>query len=238
MLVKTNGIVLRTIRFSESSSICNIFTEEFGVLGFHIPGVAKNKGAIRPSHIMPLNHLELVIYFQNGKNLHKIKELKCTPPLLQIHQNPHKSAIGIFMVELLLKIIKEEYPNVDLFKYVVNQVIKLEQNNGYIADFALYFTSGIAKHLGLLPRTTDYQPGFCFYYESGFFDKPDKNEYCFDAEISEVLYNLFLDNTTVYKIESPLRSKILEALLQYYQCHLGKFRTFNSLTVLHEVLRA
>lgn len=58
MITKTKGIVLKTIKYGDASAITKIFTEEFGLIGFHVPSLFKNKGKIKPSHLQALNCIE------------------------------------------------------------------------------------------------------------------------------------------------------------------------------------
>lgn len=60
MLTKTRGIVVRNVNFKDNSVICHIYTEDFGSQQFMLHGVRNQKGNVRPSHIMPLNLVDLV----------------------------------------------------------------------------------------------------------------------------------------------------------------------------------
>ena len=68
MLQKTRGIILRNIKFKETSYITSIYTEKYGLLSFIINGVRSGKGAIKPSQIMPLTIADFVIYFKENAN--------------------------------------------------------------------------------------------------------------------------------------------------------------------------
>ena len=76
MLTKTNAIVIKTINYSENSIILKCFTDQYGLQSYLINGVKNQKGAIKPSHLLVLNLLELEVYHQLNKNLQRIKELK------------------------------------------------------------------------------------------------------------------------------------------------------------------
>ena len=66
MIVKTEGLVLKQINFSENSLILKIFTREYGLLSFMIKGAksGKNKsyGILRP-----MSFLNVVFYFKENK---------------------------------------------------------------------------------------------------------------------------------------------------------------------------
>ncbi len=74
MLDKTEGIVLKTTRYSESSVIATIFTKKHGVLSFMLQGIRSSKNKQKGNILQPLNMLNLEIYLKEQRNLNRIKE--------------------------------------------------------------------------------------------------------------------------------------------------------------------
>jgi DNA repair protein RecO (recombination protein O) len=77
-LHKTRGIVLRTVKYGETSIIVTIFTELFGVQSYLVNGVrtSTKKGSGKASMFQPAAILELVVYHNELKHLNRIKEFK------------------------------------------------------------------------------------------------------------------------------------------------------------------
>src|ERR1700712_2316525 len=75
---KTTGIVLRTIKYGETSVIAAIYTELFGLQSYLVNGVrtSSKKGPGRASLFQPGAILDLVVYHSELKNLQRIKEFK------------------------------------------------------------------------------------------------------------------------------------------------------------------
>ena len=68
MLEKCEAIVLKAIKFKETSLIVNCFTREFGLQSFLVRGVLKSgKSTIKPV-IFTTNQLKLVIYRKKNPN--------------------------------------------------------------------------------------------------------------------------------------------------------------------------
>src|SRR6478735_6229471 len=111
MLVKCKAIVVKTVDYSETSVVLKCFTDTYGIQSYMVNGVRSAKGSIKPSHLMPLSLLELELYYQQNKSLHRIKELKCVPPLKTIHFDMIKSAVGMFMAEVIHKTVRDENHN-------------------------------------------------------------------------------------------------------------------------------
>src|SRR6185312_8583119 len=76
MLHKTKGIVLRTVKYAETSIIVSIFTEMFGLQSYLVNGVRTNsrKGSSKTGFFQPAAILDLVVYHHEPKNLERIKE--------------------------------------------------------------------------------------------------------------------------------------------------------------------
>ena len=77
-LYKTKGIVLRTVKYGETSVIVTIFTELFGIQSYLVNGVrtSTKKGSGKASLFQPSAILELVVYHNELKHLNRIKEFR------------------------------------------------------------------------------------------------------------------------------------------------------------------
>ena len=75
-MIKTRGIIFRSIKYSETSIIADIFTEEKGLRSFIISGVRTKKAKVSASIMQVMTLVDLVAYFRENKDLHRIKEIK------------------------------------------------------------------------------------------------------------------------------------------------------------------
>ena len=69
MLYKTRGIVIHTIKYSDTSVIAKIYTEKFGLRSYLIRGVRSKKAKIRAAQLQHLNLLNLVVYEKGNDHL-------------------------------------------------------------------------------------------------------------------------------------------------------------------------
>ena len=74
MYFQTKGIVLSSVKYSESSIICKMYTAKFGLQSYLINGVRKKKGG--SAYYQSLNILELTVYHKNNSQLQRVKEVK------------------------------------------------------------------------------------------------------------------------------------------------------------------
>ena len=73
---KTKGVVLKTVRYGETSIIAGIFTELFGLQSYLINGVrvTSKKGSGKANMLQPGAILDMVVYHNELKNLQRVKE--------------------------------------------------------------------------------------------------------------------------------------------------------------------
>ena len=120
MIHKTKGIVLRSVKYGETSMIVTILTELFGLQSYLVNGVRKQSGktGARAALFQPSAILDLVIYHQEIKNLQRIKEYNWSYLYRYIFSDVITNAVALFMIELLQKCLKQPEPNPELFYFM------------------------------------------------------------------------------------------------------------------------
>ena len=120
MLHKTKGIVLRTVKYGETSLVVTIFTELYGMQSYLVNGVRtiSSKGSSKAVFFQPSAILDLVAYHNEFKNLQRLKEYKWNYLYSHILSDIRKNAVALFMIELLSKCLKQPEPHPELFQFV------------------------------------------------------------------------------------------------------------------------
>ncbi len=238
MLQKTIGIVLRSIKYSETSVITTIYTKEFGLRSFIVSGVRRANSKQNASAYQPLMLLELEIYFRENKNLLRIKG--CTHYYLY-HSLPFdvvKSAVGIFYVDILLRVIKEQEASTPLFNFIQNEFIALDQTNESIVLSPILFLINLSRYLGFYPQGTYNEKDRYFdLFEGTFVQTPQRLEYSIGPPLSKIFYNLIQHEATVESFSYNDRKELLHSLLNYYSFHNADIRNLHSLHVLEMIFK-
>src|SRR5205085_7273201 len=127
-LHKTKGIVLRTVKYGDTSLIVAIFTELFGIQSYLVNGVrtSTKKGSGKANLFQPAAILDLIVYHNELKNLHRIKEFKWDHLYQHIFSDIKKNGVALFMVELLTKCLKQPESNPDLFYFMEDSLVHLD----------------------------------------------------------------------------------------------------------------
>ena len=97
MLTKTQGIVLQTIRHSDSGIISHILTKEYGLMSFIVKGVHSKKSKTRSAYFQPLQILNLEIYHKQSRNLQALKEVSINIPHQRIPFDFSRNSIAFFV---------------------------------------------------------------------------------------------------------------------------------------------
>ena len=238
MLVKTKGIVLNTIKYSDSSIICRIFTEEYGLLSFIIHGVRKRKARHSASFFQPFTILEIDLNYKAQSGLQNIREVSIAQHTSGLHSDIRKSTIALFLSEILYKSLREEEQDKSLFEFLRLSIDFLDSVETSFTNFHLIFLVQLSKYLGFYP-STNVKEEF-FNMQSGNFDNRISHEQFLDTEESRTLKKLmntsFLERENL-KIESSHRRKMLSKLIEYYQIHIPGMGKISSREVLESVFQ-
>lgn len=239
MLHKTRGIILRQIKYSENSIIVQVFTELFGRQAYIVSGVRGKKSKNKINFFQPLHIVEMDIYYKASREMQRISEVKSLVPFTSITQDPLKSSQAIFLAELLLKSIREEEKDINLFEFVVNSIQFLDLTKENPANFHLVFMLKLTRFLGFFPNEGFNEMNNLFNLRSGSFccTAPDHDEYI-SKELTfffQQLLNIPLKNFYTVILNSRSRSKLMRNILDYYYLHIGGMPEIKSFSVLTEV---
>src|SRR5580658_7988678 len=118
MFHKTKGIVLHTIKYSETSIIAKIYTEKLGLVSYMIKGVRSSKKTSKASLLQPLTLLDMEVSHRENKQLQYIKEFRRDYVYRSIPFDTIKSTVAIFLLELISKSIREQEQNAEMFEFI------------------------------------------------------------------------------------------------------------------------
>lgn len=235
MFEKTKGIVLNTVEFSDKASIANIYTETFGKLSFSLPASRSKKAALKRNLFQPMSILELEIDMRAGRNIQKIKEARPDITYESINYHPIKSAITLFIAEVLIRFIQEHEANSSLYAYIENSMLILDLSNEGTANFHLIFMYQLLNHLGISPKIEKVNQGY-FVFDKGIVEcrKPTHGAFLSEEQTSlltHIAQYSFREMDKI-KLSRQQRNLLTDALLCYLKYHLNNPTAFKSFEVL------
>jgi len=244
MLHKTKGIVLRSVKYGETSLIVAIFTEAFGIQSYLVNGVraSSKKGSGKANLFQPVALLDLVVYHNELKNLQRIREFKWAYLYQHIFSDVPKNAVALFMVELLTKCLKQPEPHPDLFNFVEDAFMHLDEaSKEVMANFPLFFALHLAVYFGI--RINDNYSAskqFLDLNEGNFIEEQPHHDYFLEQKqafiTSQLLRIMQPEELSHIKLNHSSRRDLLHAYENYYSLHIQDFGSLKTLPILKEVL--
>lgn len=239
MLDKTEGIVLKTTKYSESSIIAKIFTQKYGVLSFMIQGVRSSKNKQKGNLIQPLNILNVEIYLKEQRNLNRLREYNTNYIYKNINSDFAKQSVALFAIELISKCVKEHEVNERLYSYLSLFLIELDEDKDTIENKPLFFMLETASILGFEPSLHNILHGTYFNLESGRFEDRISSTNTLDEAETNMLKKMMAMyyEKGELKLIHQERKLLLDKMLLYFRWHVNDFSDLKSPSVLSEVLR-
>lgn len=245
---KTRGIVLKTVKYGDTSLIASFYTNIFGLQTYIVNGVrtSSKKGSNKAALFQPATILDLVVYHNSLKQINRIKEYQLAAINDNIFTNVIKNGVALYMVELVTRCLKEPECNEDLFAFVEDSLLHLNGcDNAATANFPVFFAVQLSNFFGFLPRNKNLQVllshQLVFDMQGGLFtdELPSHNYYIEQkpafllAELSKVMHPSELSQL---RGNAELRRQILDALEIYYSLHVQDFGKLKTLPVLRELM--
>jgi DNA repair protein RecO (recombination protein O) len=219
MIQKTRGLVLRFVRYRETSVIVTLFTEAFGTHAYIVNNVrtAKTKGSM--ALFQPLTLLDLIVYHKPNQEVARIKEVKCLYAYQSISTNITKAGLAIFITELLNKVLKEESHPQALFEFLQTSLITLDHIEENLHNFHVVFMIQLSRYLGFgMYRIEELSEAFLGE----------------EVNISNLEKLLLCDFTLEIPTTFRERKMIFEYLVRQYTIHVSGFTELKSLDIIKE----
>ena len=229
MLYSTQGIVFGSTKFKETSIIVRIYTEQFGMQSYLVNGVRSNKSK-EVCTLSALSLLDMTVYNKLGKDIQHVSEAKFAKTYQSIPFDPFKRTIGIFLTEILSKVLREESHNSNVFKFIFHSLELFDTQLTNIQNFHLQLLIKTTHQIGFGPENgADFVDQIS---DSGYPISIDRNE---ESILTELMSNPYGHEVS---IGNEVRRTLLDHLLKFYQIHLGSLGEIKSLKVLKDVLSA
>jgi DNA repair protein RecO (recombination protein O) len=247
MTHKTRGIVLRPVKYGETSLVVSIFTELFGLQTYLVNGArSAKKTGTKAILLQPASLLDMEVYHQEQKNMHRIKECTWSYLYKNIFTDVVKNSIALYMVELLSKCLKQPEQHTDLFYFCEDSLQQLDEASpAVVANFALFYTLQLSHFFGFRiqePSANDLKAAELFLdlMEGSFTQHAPPHKHFLTGEDALISAQLLQTRQPAeledLKLHHQTRRQLIAKYLDYYSMHLQDFGTLKSLTVMQTVL--
>ncbi len=244
MIHKSRGIVIRSVKYGETSLVVSAYTELFGLQQYLVNGVrtSKRNTTFSASQLQVGNILDMVVY-QNDKNtLQRIKECKQAVHYETLFMDVKKNSIMLFMIEILQKCIRQPESHPDLFFFIEDMLHGLDKSNSpQSIHIPIFFMLNLSHFFGFkILDNYDEQNEILDLNEGKYTESLPSHQQALlkphSASISQYLKVMQLAELEEFKFNRQHRFELLNACITYYELHVQPFGVIRSLPVIRAVL--
>jgi DNA repair protein RecO (recombination protein O) len=238
MFHSDEAIVLQLIPHKDHNAIVKLFTRDSGLTSCWINSLRSKSSGIRSAGLQPLTIINAVIDRRETKQLSTLKEMQISFFPIGINKNIEKSAVAIFIAELLSHSIKESATDELLYHFIRESIVLLNDTESKCSNFHIVFMLNFSNQLGILPHNSFSPETPYLNLEEGRYKAKTPAHtaflYPYESECISKLSALPISSFASAEIPSALRKNILHGLLKYFEIH-ASMAPLKSHLVLEEV---
>ena len=239
MVEKFDGIVLRTVKYSDTLMIADIYTRGHGRLSFLVPVSRSKRSRVRNVLFQPLSMLSFTANFKKEKNLCRINDVQPYSMYSSIPFNAVKSSISLYLAEFLTYALREEGENESLFNFLDRSFALFDTLEHGYADFHLVFMVQLLRYIGIYPNLEGNSIYSYFDLQHGCMvrEHPLHSNFLLPADAQSFvgLLQTGYDSMHLLSLNRKLRGEYLAILNKYYSLHVPDFPLLKSVEVLREL---
>jgi len=239
MTIKTEAIVLHSLRYGEQRLIVDMFTVEGGRLSFMVNIPKGRYGGMGKQLFQPLTILEITAETAAHGQLHKLKTAHVAVPYLSLPFSAVKLSLSLFLSDFLYQALKGEQQNIPLYMYIKDSLMWLDACDKPVANFHLVFMLRLAQFIGFAPNTEGYAVGNVFDLRACSFSStvPAHPDFIAASEAAVINKVMRMNYATMhlFRFTREERNRLVDMLVRYYCIHLPDFAPLRSLPVLREL---
>lgn len=227
-----SALLLQKINYSETSLIIKCLTARHGVQSYMFSG-AKRKGK-HGNLLQPLASVELTCYNRPESTLGKVSSAALLHQRKRIPNDSYRSALIMFMTDVLIHLLPEEDPQDDLYDFLL-QLISVIDDEQFPPEAHIFFLTGLTNHLGIYPQDVHKNNVRFFDFLNGEFSPAEPPHHVFaDPEETIILLKAFKKQLPTEKsfVHGEQRMQAIHLLIRYLGIHFDNFKKPSSLDVL------
>lgn len=240
---KTKGVILRAVKYGETSIIATVYTELFGVQSYMVKGVRQSskKSQGKANYFQPAAILEMEVFYNELKQMQFIKEYQWSFFYEKIFNDVVRNAVSMYIIELLQHSLKQPEAHPELFDFIENTLKQIDKGaDGLIANLPLYFILQLGSELGFKISGEYSDEMKVIDLQEGSFvkDIPSHQQYLINecAQItSRLLRAKNYEEVSAILLNRHIRKELLQAYQTFMQFHITGFGELRSVGVLYEL---
>lgn len=256
MIVTTDAVVLKSMKYRETSKIVALYTRRYGKLRVVAKGARRTKSKFGGS-LEPMTHITAIFYRRENRDLHVLSQAEIRDGYLRIHSSLEKLSIGFAIVGLVDTAFHDEEENEPVFRLLTQTLYMLDGAKESSRNLRAAFEMRLVSLLG-------FQPDFKSCAECGSQQSLDggKREIIFDlarggllcprcerhgttkVKVSrpscralETFLNSPLEAALQLNLTRAVEKEMSEVLSSFMRYHIGSDKLLKSEELLSRIVR-
>ena len=238
------AIPLRSVRYSDKSSILTVLTSDSGQMSLLMSESAGRESRRRRALTMPMSIIECEIDIRPGRDIHPVREMRAHAVYPEVTADPSKAAIAMFMAEVVQTVFREsgttEATAWETLTAAVATLAGLRRPRA-LAVFPLWFMAKVAFLAGVEPDTGGAGRSSVLDMTEGIFRNsvPTGGEWLapYPSRVARLLITLPAAHLSLLPLDGPGRRDAMTRILRYFAMHNIPLTSLKSLPVLHALVR-
>lgn len=230
---KSEGIVLSSLKYSETSLILDIYTEQQGLGSYIVSGVRKQKS--RTSNVYhPMNIIDMVAY-TSGESLSRIKEASYGYMYQKLDRDVIKAAVGTYIIELVRNAIQDKEADVRLYNFIRQTLVSIDEGTQLLGPLPYQFAIQLSAYLGFQMQNNYSEDRPYFDISVGqFVATLTSDKSVLDDSLSLVIHQL-MNGSQILSLSKQDKEFLLDKLMFYFELHIENFKPLRSIPVLRSI---
>lgn len=151
MIVRTEAVVLKAMKFRESSKILTLYTRQFGKVSVIAKGARDRKGRFG-SALEPMSHVVAVFYKKDRGGLYLLSQCDLMKSHRRLTEDMETMAAAMAMIELVNAVSHEEESNEQLFELLTRSLDTINDVGKNTTSVVFGFEVRLSENLGFRPN--------------------------------------------------------------------------------------
>ncbi|MDA0987167.1 MAG: DNA repair protein RecO [Bacteroidetes bacterium] len=148
MIVKSDAIILRSIKFRDTSKIITCYSKEFGQIKLLAKGARSQKSKFGAS-LEPITESHIVFYKKEGKDLNLLSKCEIINSINPFLKNYEILVEALSIIEIFYRSHHHEEKNVKAY-FLISETLKaISQSNPNITQIIICFYLNLSKLFGV-----------------------------------------------------------------------------------------
>ncbi len=147
MIVRTDAVVVKSMKYRETSKIVTLYTRSFGKVSVVAKGARDMKSKFGGA-LEPMTHVSVIFYKKPHRELHLLSHADILEEFHRLHEEYECLNVGYAVIDLLNSVMHGEEEHRAIYELLLSTLRTLDAGTKYLVNVLYYFEVRLAALLG------------------------------------------------------------------------------------------